>query len=309
MNVGDVAKRAGVVTGVAAGVAGALYAGERAVAARIRRGGPPEPADDLLVPEVDEDHAHPDPRRRRALRDRARHRHADRVRARRHPHVAGVGAPVPVDPAAGFRAVAFDGRGHGESTAGDTGHSIDNLAADLAHRARGARPARRDRRRPLDGRHGGAGPRRPPPRRRRRARRRDRAALDRGPLVRERRPSHPRRARPRRRRRSPTSARRPAPAQPRAPDRAARLRRRPRPALRRGHPPDARRVLARDACGRRAGRCSTLDFVDELPQPRRPDPGDRRLRRPRHAAPRLPGDRRSRARAPSSSSCRAPGTC
>jgi pimeloyl-ACP methyl ester carboxylesterase len=34
-------------------------------------------------------------------------------------------------PAAGFRALAFDGRGHGESTVGDTGHSIDNLAADV----------------------------------------------------------------------------------------------------------------------------------------------------------------------------------
>ena len=34
-------------------------------------------------------------------------------------------------PAAGFRAVAFDSRGHGESVAGDTGHSIDNLADDL----------------------------------------------------------------------------------------------------------------------------------------------------------------------------------
>ena len=34
-------------------------------------------------------------------------------------------------PAAGFRAVAFDSRGHGESVAGETGHSIDNLADDL----------------------------------------------------------------------------------------------------------------------------------------------------------------------------------
>ncbi len=34
-------------------------------------------------------------------------------------------------PAAGFRAVAFDSRGHGESRAGETGHSLDNLADDL----------------------------------------------------------------------------------------------------------------------------------------------------------------------------------
>jgi pimeloyl-ACP methyl ester carboxylesterase len=34
-------------------------------------------------------------------------------------------------PSAGYRAVAFDSRGHGESRAGDTGHSLDNLADDL----------------------------------------------------------------------------------------------------------------------------------------------------------------------------------
>ena len=34
-------------------------------------------------------------------------------------------------PAAGFRTVAFDSRGHGESVVGDTGHSLDNLADDL----------------------------------------------------------------------------------------------------------------------------------------------------------------------------------
>jgi pimeloyl-ACP methyl ester carboxylesterase len=34
-------------------------------------------------------------------------------------------------PEAGFRVVAFDSRGHGESQAGETGHSFDNLADDL----------------------------------------------------------------------------------------------------------------------------------------------------------------------------------
>ena len=34
-------------------------------------------------------------------------------------------------PRRGFRAVAFDSRGHGESVAGETGHSIDNLADDV----------------------------------------------------------------------------------------------------------------------------------------------------------------------------------
>jgi pimeloyl-ACP methyl ester carboxylesterase len=34
-------------------------------------------------------------------------------------------------PDAGFRTIAFDHRGHGESTLGETGHSIDNLAQDV----------------------------------------------------------------------------------------------------------------------------------------------------------------------------------
>lgn len=34
-------------------------------------------------------------------------------------------------PDAGFRAIAFDHRGHGESVLGDTGHSVDNLAEDI----------------------------------------------------------------------------------------------------------------------------------------------------------------------------------
>jgi pimeloyl-ACP methyl ester carboxylesterase len=131
MNIGDVAKRAGVVTGVVAGVAGAVYAGERAVAARIRRGGPADSPDDMLVPDIDENV-------RIATHDGGELYVIER----------GTGTPIVFAhgvtlssqvwarqfrsmPAAGFRAIAFDGRGHGESTAGDTGHSIDNLAADL----------------------------------------------------------------------------------------------------------------------------------------------------------------------------------
>jgi len=34
-------------------------------------------------------------------------------------------------PAAGFRAIAFDHRGHGESVLGEEGHSLENLARDL----------------------------------------------------------------------------------------------------------------------------------------------------------------------------------
>ena len=131
MNVGDVAKRAGVVTGVAAGVAGAVYAGERAVAARIRRGGPSVPTDDLLLPEVDE-------MTRIPTHDGGELYVIERGTGT--PIVFAHGVTLTSEvwarqfrsmPAAGFRAVAFDGRGHGESTAGDTGHSMDNLAADV----------------------------------------------------------------------------------------------------------------------------------------------------------------------------------
>jgi non-heme chloroperoxidase len=130
LNLGSVAKRAGVVTGVAAGVAGALYAGERAIAARIRRGGPEE-TDDALVPQIDELHRIPT------------HDGGELYVIER-----GAGTPIVFAhgitltsqvwarqfrslPEAGFRAVAFDGRGHGESTVGDSGHSIANLAEDL----------------------------------------------------------------------------------------------------------------------------------------------------------------------------------
>jgi len=131
VNVGDVAKRAGVVTGVAAGVAGAVYAGERAVAARIRRGGPSVPTDDLLLPEVDE-------MTRIPTHDGGELYVIERGTGT--PIVFAHGVTLTSEvwarqfrsmPAAGFRAVAFDGRGHGESTAGDTGHSMDNLAADV----------------------------------------------------------------------------------------------------------------------------------------------------------------------------------
>ena len=52
MNAGDVLKRAGVVTGVAAGVIGAAYGAERAVVARMRHGDDPD-ADSPLVPTFD----------------------------------------------------------------------------------------------------------------------------------------------------------------------------------------------------------------------------------------------------------------
>ena len=125
-----VLKRTGLVAGVAAGVAGAVYAGERAVVARIRHRDDPD-AGLPLVPQFD------------TTRVLDSHDGGTIYTISR-----GHGPPVlfchgvtlssrvwakqfESFPAAGFRAVAFDSRGHGHSTIGETGHSIDNLADDL----------------------------------------------------------------------------------------------------------------------------------------------------------------------------------
>jgi len=125
-----VLKRTGLVAGIAAGVVGAVYAGERAVAARIRQRDDPD-ADLPLVPEFD------------AARTLDSHDGGTIYTISR-----GDGPPVvfchgvtlssrvwakqfEAFPAAGFRAVAFDARGHGASAVGESGHSIDNLADDL----------------------------------------------------------------------------------------------------------------------------------------------------------------------------------
>jgi pimeloyl-ACP methyl ester carboxylesterase len=130
VNAGDILKRTGIVAGVTAGVGGAVYAGQRALAARLRHQEDAD-ADNPLVPLFDE---------------------AVRVDTHDggslHVIMRGSGSPVVFAhgvtlssrvwakqfdsvPRAGFRAIAFDGRGHGESTVGDSGHSIDNLAEDM----------------------------------------------------------------------------------------------------------------------------------------------------------------------------------
>ncbi len=130
MNAGDVLKRTGVAAGIAAGVGGVVYAGERLLAARRRRRDDSD-VDDSLVLEFDE-----------AIRIDG-HDSGTLYTITR-----GVGPPILLAhgvtlssrvwakqfaslPEAGFRAIAFDSRGHGESTVGDTGHSIDNLAEDM----------------------------------------------------------------------------------------------------------------------------------------------------------------------------------
>ena len=130
MNLGDTLKRTGIAAGVTAGVGGVVYAGQRLLATRLRHRDDPD-ADNPLVPAFDE-----------AIRIDCHDAGSLYVISR------GVGPPILFShgvtlssrtwakqfdsiPAAGFRALAFDGRGHGESTVGDTGHSIDNLAADV----------------------------------------------------------------------------------------------------------------------------------------------------------------------------------
>jgi pimeloyl-ACP methyl ester carboxylesterase len=130
VNLGDTLKRTGIAAGVTAGVGGVVYVGQRLLATRLRHRDDPD-ADNPLVPAFDE-----------AIRIDCHDAGSLYVISR------GDGPPILFShgvtlssrtwakqfdsmPAAGFRALAFDGRGHGESTVGDTGHSIDNLAADV----------------------------------------------------------------------------------------------------------------------------------------------------------------------------------
>jgi pimeloyl-ACP methyl ester carboxylesterase len=123
-------KRTGLVAGATAGAIGLAYATERALVARLRHRDDPD-AGESLVPVFDE---------ARVL---------DSHDGGTIYTIARGAGPVVVFchgvtlssrvwakqfesfPAAGFRAVAFDSRGHGESRVGETGHSLDNLADDL----------------------------------------------------------------------------------------------------------------------------------------------------------------------------------
>jgi pimeloyl-ACP methyl ester carboxylesterase len=123
-------KRTGLVAGVAAGAAGLAYATERALVARLRHRDDPDSAS-TLVPQFDV---------RRVL--------DSHDGGTIHTISRGDG-PVVVFchgvtlssrvwakqfdsfPEAGYRAVAFDSRGHGESTVGESGHSLENLGDDL----------------------------------------------------------------------------------------------------------------------------------------------------------------------------------
>jgi pimeloyl-ACP methyl ester carboxylesterase len=123
-------KRTGLVAGATAGAIGLAYATERALVARLRHRDDPD-AGESLVPEFDE----------ARILDSHDGGTIYTISRGEGPVVVfchGVTLSSRVwakqfasFPAAGFRAVAFDSRGHGESRAGESGHSLDNLADDL----------------------------------------------------------------------------------------------------------------------------------------------------------------------------------
>jgi pimeloyl-ACP methyl ester carboxylesterase len=130
MSAGDVLKRTGLVAGVAAGVVGAAYASERALVARIRHRDDPD-ADSPLVPVFDEARTI-DTHDGGALYTISRGSGPPVVFAHGVTLTSRVWAKqFDAFPEAGFRAIAFDSRGHGASTIGESGHSVDNLADDL----------------------------------------------------------------------------------------------------------------------------------------------------------------------------------
>jgi len=123
-------KRTGLIAGATAGALGLAYATERALVARLRHRDDPD-AGVPLIPVFDD------------ARILDSHDGGTIYTISRGDGPAVVfchgvtlssrvwAKQFETFPAAGYRAVAFDSRGHGESRAGDTGHSLDNLADDL----------------------------------------------------------------------------------------------------------------------------------------------------------------------------------
>ncbi len=123
-------KTVGVVAGVAAGAAGVAYGAQRAVARGLRHR--PDPDAGKLS------HLTFDEARRLPGHDGG----SLYTVSRGHGPTFLLSHGVTIDsrvwvkqfdtlPALGLRVVAYDHRGHGQSVAGDTGHSLSNLASDL----------------------------------------------------------------------------------------------------------------------------------------------------------------------------------
>ena len=300
-------KRTGLVAGVAAGAVGLAYATERALVARIRHRDDPD-AGLPLVPEFDE------------MRVLDTHDGGTLYTISRGTgptivfcHGVTLSSRVwakqfDAFPAAGFRAVAFDSRGHGESVAGETGHSLDNLADDLrtvlealdlhdvilvGHSMGGMAVQAFAIRHPdvLRARVRGLVLQSTSSHNLVSDARRIRATLERIARL------------------GPDFGTFMRPRNLGLPPGAHRVRRRPVPESRRGDAPDARRVRRRDHARRAVGALLRLDLTDGLPGHRRPHA------RARSAPPTRSRHRATRGGSPSScptrasSSTRAPGTC
>lgn len=121
---------AGVVAGAVAGVAGAAYAAERALVAGVRR--TPDPDAGAPLQPVFDESRHIASHDGGSIFTISRGKGpplvfchgvtlSNRVWVKQFAHL----------PELGYRCIAFDSRGHGESAAGSTGHSIANLAEDV----------------------------------------------------------------------------------------------------------------------------------------------------------------------------------
>lgn len=134
MSVGKSAlKAAGITAGVAAGVAGGVYAAQRTIARGLDHR--PDPDAGRLGPLTF------DETRNLSSYDGGSIYTVARGAATDPPivlvHGVTLSSRVWVKqfdalPKAGVRVLAYDGRGHGQSTAGQTGHSIEGLGRDLA---------------------------------------------------------------------------------------------------------------------------------------------------------------------------------
>jgi pimeloyl-ACP methyl ester carboxylesterase len=127
---GRIVKTLGLAAGAAITLAGAAYGSQRVAAGRIRRHDDPDSSFDL-VPAFDEIRSLPSP-------DGGSISVISRGTGPAIVLSHGVTLSVRTWvkqmeslPAAGFRTIAFDHRGHGASTVGEGGHTLDTLAADV----------------------------------------------------------------------------------------------------------------------------------------------------------------------------------
>jgi 3-oxoadipate enol-lactonase len=125
-------KRAAIAAGAIAGIAGATYAAQRVAAARVRNA-PDADASDIL-------HLPPYEGQSLPSHDGGSLFVVDGGDHDAQPIVLSHGVALSLRtwvyqldhlPREGFRAIAFDHRGHGKSEVGTTGHSLANLAADV----------------------------------------------------------------------------------------------------------------------------------------------------------------------------------